>query len=38
MESLTRDRLQRLNARVQVNGEAAESVAEEYLRTQGFLK
>jgi osmoprotectant transport system substrate-binding protein len=38
MESLNRDRLQHLNARVQVNGESAESVAEDYLRAQGFLK
>jgi osmoprotectant transport system substrate-binding protein len=38
MESLTRETLQSLNARVQVNGESAESVAEDYLRTRGFLK
>jgi osmoprotectant transport system substrate-binding protein len=38
MESFTRATLQRLNARVQVNGESAESVAEDYLRAQGFLK
>ena len=38
MESFSRDTLQRLNARVQVNGESAESVAQDYLRTQGFLK
>jgi osmoprotectant transport system substrate-binding protein len=38
MESFTRDTLQRLNARVQVNGESAESVAEDYLRVRGFLK
>jgi osmoprotectant transport system substrate-binding protein len=38
MESFTRETLQSLNARVQVNGESAESVAEDYLRTRGFLK
>ncbi len=38
MESFTRDTLQRLNARVQVNGESAESVAEDYLRARGFLR
>jgi osmoprotectant transport system substrate-binding protein len=38
MESFTRETLQRLNARVQVNGESAESVAEDYLRARGFLK
>ena len=38
MESFTRETLQRLNARVQVNGESAESVAEDYLRMRGFLK
>ena len=38
MESFTRETLQRLNARVQVNGESAESVAEDYLRERGFLK
>lgn len=38
MESFTRETLQRLNARVQVNGESAESVAEDYLRAQGFLR
>jgi len=38
MESFTRQILQRLNARVQVNGESAESVAEDYLRERGFLK
>ena len=37
-ESFSRDTLQRLNARVQVNGESAESVAQDYLRTRGFLK
>jgi osmoprotectant transport system substrate-binding protein len=38
MRSLTRDKLQRLNARVQVNGEAAEAVAQEYLRAEGFIR
>jgi osmoprotectant transport system substrate-binding protein len=38
MESFTRETLQRLNARVQVNGESAESVAQDYLRAEGFLK
>jgi len=38
MESFTRETLQRLNARVQVNGESAEEVAEDYLRQRGFLK
>jgi osmoprotectant transport system substrate-binding protein len=30
--------LQRLNARVQVDGESAQSVAEDYLRARGFVK
>ncbi len=38
MESLSGEKLQRLNARVQVNGESAESVAADYLRTQGLLR
>jgi osmoprotectant transport system substrate-binding protein len=38
MESFDRETLQRLNARVQVNGESAESVAEDYLRLRGFIK
>ena len=38
MESFTRETLQRLNARVQVNGESAESVAEDYLHARGFLR
>ena len=38
MESFTRETLQRLNSRVQVNGESAESVAQDYLRKGGFLK
>ncbi len=38
MESFNRETLQRLNARVQVNGESAESVAGDYLRARGFIK
>jgi osmoprotectant transport system substrate-binding protein len=38
MEGLSGEKLQRLNARVQVNGESAESVARDYLRTQGLLR
>jgi osmoprotectant transport system substrate-binding protein len=38
MQSFTREILQRLNARVQIDGESAQSVAEEYLRTRGLLK
>ena len=38
MESFTREILQRLNERVQIDGESAQSVAEEYLRTRGLLK
>jgi osmoprotectant transport system substrate-binding protein len=38
MQSFTRETLQRLNARVQIDGESAQSVAEDYLRTQGLLK
>ena len=38
MESFTRETLQRLNARVQVNGEAAEAVAQDYLRERGLLR
>jgi osmoprotectant transport system substrate-binding protein len=37
MESFTRETLQQLNARVQVEGESEEVVAEEYLRAQGFI-
>lgn len=36
-ESLTLEGLQELNARIQVNGEAAETVAREYLESNGFL-
>jgi osmoprotectant transport system substrate-binding protein len=38
MESFTRDTLQQLNARVQVNGESVKSVAEDYLKSKGFLQ
>jgi len=38
MESLDRETLQRLNARVQVDGESAESVAADYLRAKGFVR
>ena len=38
MESFTREILQRLNERVQIDGESAQSVAEDYLRTRGLLK
>lgn len=38
MESFTRETLQQLNARVQINGESAESVAEDYLRAREFLR
>lgn len=38
MASLDGATLQQLNSRVQVNGESAESVAEDYLKTRGFLK
>ncbi|TLZ45380.1 MAG: ABC transporter substrate-binding protein [Gammaproteobacteria bacterium] len=38
MESLGTDALQRLNARVQIDGESEQSVAEDYLRAKGFLR
>jgi osmoprotectant transport system substrate-binding protein len=37
MDSLTRESLQALNARVQIDGESAEEVAGDYLRTMGFI-
>lgn len=37
-ESFTRETLQGLNARIQVNGEPVKAVAEEYLKGKGFLK
>jgi osmoprotectant transport system substrate-binding protein len=38
MESFTQDILQELNGRVQINGEPTVAVAEDYLRSKGFLK
>src|SRR5580704_4880630 len=38
MESFSRETLQKLNARVQVNGEAIVAVAEDYLKSKGFLQ
>lgn len=38
MESFDGATLQQLNARVQINGESAESVAGDYLKAKGFLK
>jgi osmoprotectant transport system substrate-binding protein len=38
MESLTTEELQRLNARVQIDGESDQEVAADYLRTRGLLK
>ena len=38
MESFNRENLQALNARVQIDGEPTESVAEDYLKSKGFLK
>jgi osmoprotectant transport system substrate-binding protein len=38
MESFTREILQQLNARVQINGESAEAVAEDYLKAKELLK
>jgi osmoprotectant transport system substrate-binding protein len=38
MESFTQDILQELNGRVQINGEPTVVVAEDYLRSKGFLK
>jgi osmoprotectant transport system substrate-binding protein len=37
MRSLDQDRLQRLNERVQIDGEAPTTVARDYLRARGFL-
>ena len=37
MESFTRESLQQLNARVQIDGESEQAVAEDYLRQQGLL-
>jgi osmoprotectant transport system substrate-binding protein len=38
MESFDRETLQQLNARVQIDGESAQAVAEDYLKSHGFLK
>jgi glycine betaine/choline ABC-type transport system substrate-binding protein len=38
MAGLTRESLQALNARVQIDGESATAVAEDYLRQQGFMR
>jgi len=38
MESFSRETLQELNARVQVNGESIASVAEDYLKSKRFLQ
>jgi len=38
MESFSRETLQQLNARVQIDGEDEEAVAGEYLRAQGFVR
>jgi osmoprotectant transport system substrate-binding protein len=38
MESFSRERLQQLNARVQIDGESAQAVAEDYLKSLGLLK
>lgn len=37
MESFSREQLQALNARVQIDGESAEAVAQDYLKARGFL-
>lgn len=37
-ESLDLQTLQRLNARIQLGGESAQSVAEDYLRSEGFVE
>ncbi len=38
MDGLDAPTLRQLNARVQIDGESAESVAADYLRARGFLK
>ncbi len=37
-EALTLEKLQELNARIQVNGESAQTVAQDFLKSGGFLK
>ena len=38
MQSFTRESLQALNARVQIDGESGEEVAADYLRDRGFIR
>jgi osmoprotectant transport system substrate-binding protein len=38
MDSFTRESLQRLNARVQIDGESDQEVAADYLRSKGFIR
>jgi osmoprotectant transport system substrate-binding protein len=38
MDSFSRETLQQLNARVQIDGESAQAVAEDYLKSLGLLK
>jgi osmoprotectant transport system substrate-binding protein len=38
MESFSRETLQQLNARVQIDGESEGAVAEDYLKAKGFLR
>ncbi len=38
MDSLTRETLQQLNARVQIDGESDQEVATDYLRSRGFIR
>jgi len=38
MDSFTTASLQKLNERVQINGESDQEVAAEYLRAKGFLQ
>ena len=37
MQSFRRETLQQLNARVQINGESAQAVAEDYLKAKGLM-
>jgi osmoprotectant transport system substrate-binding protein len=38
MDSLTRENLQQLNARVQIDGESDQEVAADYLKSKGFIR
>ena len=38
MDSLTRETLQQLNQRVQIDGESDQEVAADYLRSRGFIR